>query len=299
VDVVVAVGEHVVEALNAIGSHQETIEGAEMSARAAGVGLSWVRRAAASLRPLINDWYRGTSKGAQDTAGQNLVDAAEEIADKIDEYVDAGRLTEEQGRQAFDDPAKHELLAALIAERMTKTSDSAEAVFIALASAALKHLGSRQLRLLGAILVTRYWEIDEFASTGSDDGDFAHYVECCNVEVRPHWDVQIMRQDIDHLEMLSLLRATDQHLTRRLVGGRMNCPMLSYASHRFQQQATLWQTPVFLRLNDFATGGRNAGGQNQPHLAFQFLELSPAGLITGAAMHYILRGLPIDLGKWE
>jgi polyhydroxyalkanoate synthesis regulator phasin len=271
-----------------------------------------------TLRPLLDHWYLGTSEGAKEAAARNVASISEKIANRIDDYIESGRLTAEQGRKAFDDPAfalllndslksasktdneeKHGVLATLIAERMTQTNDSAERHFIAIARNGVEHLGSRQLRLLGAICVARYWIVDEFETKGSQESDFAFYVELCNVEVRPHWDTPIIRQDIEHLEMLSLLKTSDDRLTKRLVGGGIGCPMVEKAAQRFENQMTLWETPVIKHLNQQMVGALNDEGIIQTQLAFRNLELTPAGLIVGAAMHAILRGIPFESGKWD
>jgi len=75
-------------------------------------------------------------------------------------------------------------------------------------------------------------------------------------------------------------------------------PMVEKAAQRFENQMTLWETPVIKHLNQQMVGALNDEGIIQTQLAFRNLELTPAGLIVGAAMHAILRGIPFESGKW-
>jgi len=232
-----------------------------IAVHAAGTGVAWVKSAVRTFLPVLERRYAGTSPAAQ-AAANNIIAVSARVKETIDVYVASGRLTEAQGRVALDDPAfavllndrlldasetddplVHDAFAKMVVERMTMTSGTAEAILIGVASARVRDLGNRQLRLLGTIFVAEQVYIDAFDSHGSREADFEYYTAQCNVEVRPFWDLPVLSQDIDHLDAANLIELSEERLHRRTIGGGRQSPMLANALANYPDQLNP-QTPA-------------------------------------------------------
>jgi len=303
--------EIVQHGLAVLGEHEAEVAGALMTARAAGIGFRWVRSAVGCLLPILERRYLGTSAAAQTAAAANVVAVSESLKAAVDEYVASGRLIEKQGRAALDDPAfavffndrildasetndpfMHETLAKMVVERMTKTSGTSEAILISIAASRLRDLGPRQLRLIGAIFVAEHVFVEPFVSRGSSEADFDFYTEQCAIEVRPHWDAQLISQDFDHLDSLSLIELSQDRFKRRMFGGGTQAPMLATALQEYPARFApgTRQPEVYQRLHSWIEGAEA--------IAFKYVQLKSPGWIIGAVVHAHLRGQPLDLGKW-
>lgn len=313
-EIVPVVVETVQHWLAAVGADAPIIEGAVLTYQAGSTGIKLAASAVRSLIPVLDRKYAGTSKAAQAAGAANMLAAAERISAVVNEYVAAGRLTPEQGRAALDDPAVAVLVsdrlldasetndpmiqdafAKLVVERMTLTSGTAEAILIRLASERLRALGARQLRLLGAIFTAKQVGIDPFDTRGSQVADYEYYAEQCEIEVRPFWDTVIIEQDFEHLDAANLLAIDADRFQRRIIDPAGSSPMIRDAVQRFPELLRADPKPVFHRLGEWMQGGES-GNRN---VAFVYTSLKQPGWIIGAVVHSHLRGIPLDLGKWE
>jgi len=310
--VIAPIAQVVTEGLALLGQHENEIAGGVIMAHGAGIGVRWVNSAVRAFLPLLQRRYVGTSRAAQVAAGNNIVAVSERIRTTIDEYVASGSLTEDQGRAALDDPAfallfndrlldasetddplVHESFAKMVVEHMTRTSGTSEAVLIGMASARLRELGSRQLRLLGAIFVAEHIEVVPFVSLGSVEADVQFYKEQCEVEVRPFWDIPILAQDVEHLDATNLIELSEERLHRRVLGGGRGSPMLSHAFALNPYQLSGIELPdVFRKLGSWMENPERS-------LSFKYITLKNPGWIIGAVVYSHLRGVPLDLGRWE
>ena len=105
-----------------------------------------------------------------------------------------------------EDKQKHELLARLISDRLTNTSDSIHALTSKLATDAISAMTTNQLKLLALILNLRYvtpLSIPEEIKT--QDGFDNYAIEWLKARLNGFLDVKFSSLDLDHLEALSCL----------------------------------------------------------------------------------------------
>lgn len=306
--VAVTIGTEIINGLSAIGAHEDAIGGAALAAGAAIKGTGWLISALKTRLPFFNRHYLGTSPAAQTQAAANVISVSQHIRKRFDEYVADGRLTEQQARDALDNPAFalffndavlgasetdddfiHEQFASLIIERMTKDHASVEAIAIRLATERLRDITSQQLKLLAAIFVAQrvlpyhHHHPEPFSS-------LEEYAELCSAEVRPHWDACIYYGDYWSLAAANTIDIRDTGLNCAYY-----CPMIAQADSLFPE----WHDhppEVFTRLTSWmegtlsvdVDGARLDLGSNP--CGFKQIMLKKTGAIIGNVVHWNMLG---------
>jgi len=298
----------VLTGLQTLGEQEATLAGAVMAVKAA----AWVIDAVKPLLPLLDQKYAGTPAGAQLAAAHNILDASAKVRKRILEYSADGRLTREVLIESLDDPAfavffkgglsdasetdselSHEQFALLVCERMVHSKGSGEAIKLRMAADRLLDLTDRHLPLIGAIFVAQHVFPDPFEASGSIDEDSVVTKRHPPLKFGPHWDVQIVGQDFDHLDAANILEIHDRRVGLRVGGERISF-MLNRLGSDYLGPSTRMGSEVFTHLYHWMQGDRNAGV-----LGFKSVSLKQPGWIIGATIHSHLRGIPVDLGRWE
>jgi hypothetical protein len=175
----ITIGTEIMNGLSTIGEHATAVEGGAIAINYAAKGIGWLVSAIKTRLPFFERHYLGTSEGAQIRAAANVLSVGEKVREKLDAYIQEGRLTEQQAQEALDDPAfavflnttllhasetddtfTHEQFASLVVERMTKSSTSSDAIALRIAAERLHDLTPRQLKALGAAYAATYVNFD-------------------------------------------------------------------------------------------------------------------------------------------
>jgi hypothetical protein len=315
--VAVTIGTEILNGLSAIGAHEDAIGGAALAAGAAIKGTSWLYSALKTRLPFLDRHYLGTSSAAQTQGAANVLNVSQHIRKRFDEYVSDGRLTERQAHDALDNPAFalffndavlgasetdddfiHEQFASLIIERMTNDHASVQAIAIRLATERLRDITSRQLKLLGALYVTQYGGLSEY--TGDT---IEKYAESCSAELRPHWNVRVVSEDIASLASLNVIKIRE-HSTKYSDDELVNCPMLLIAAKMYPRVYHPFE--AFIRLRSWMEGKRIEGDpiegtendegdfDEDSRIDFVRVVLTQSGWTIGHAVHSHLLDRRLD-----
>jgi len=141
-----------------------------ISAAVGGVAGKFVDKAWGLGEKWLSDYLRGHLPKAQEKAQQNALDFLSELAQRVKKLEQQTRRYEQTPEDSLDDPGfsillqraiissaetsdkqKHELLARLVSDRLTKQSESPFALSSKLACDALSALNTRQLKILGLL----------------------------------------------------------------------------------------------------------------------------------------------------
>lgn len=199
-----------------------------ISAAAGGVAGKFVEKAWSSGEKWLSSYFKDHAPKVREEAEQNSLDFLNQLAERV-------KTLEQQGEQykktiedslnhpdfsvllqkatissaQTDDKQKHELLARLVSDRLTKGSESLFALSSKLACDAVSMLNLRQMKILGLLTSLILVRPQPFPPTHIVKEIFnIWFVQWLTQRLNVYQDLTLNNLDLLHLESLSCVRVS-------------------------------------------------------------------------------------------
>lgn len=170
--------------------------------------------------------FQGHLPKAKEKAQQNAVDFIEQLAQRVKSLEEQGEqykgiINESLSQPDFsillqkammssaqtEDKQKHELLARLVADRLTKESDSLFSLTSQLACDALSRMNIKQMKILGCLATVYFIRPKPFPPTNMPSQDIGEWwVKWLTERLIIYQDITPVKMDYLHLESLSCIK---------------------------------------------------------------------------------------------
>jgi len=170
--------------------------------------------------------FKGHLRKAQEKAQQNTLDFIEQLAQKVKTLEEQGEQYKEIINESLSQPdfstllqkavissaqtedkQKHELLARLVADRLTKESESLFSLTSQLACDAISRMNIKQMKILGCLATVYFIRPKPFPPTNIPDQDIGEWwVKWLTERLIIYKDITPVKMDYLHLESLSCIK---------------------------------------------------------------------------------------------
>ena len=189
------------------------------------------------------------------------------------------------GSSQTESPEKHELLAKLVAMKLTAPQESLRSVVVPLACEAVTHLTHNQLKILGIQTILTLIHPSFSESLVQTESDFLNVCRgWLEARLAPFTDVQICRIDLLHLESLSCAMFVSLDVVEYPLEGYLK----NWKCKDFElTMDALYELPIGEKIQVWwETQGLNRLG------------LTTTGELLGFYMVEIVGGTSIDTSNW-